>query len=195
MPSASRSCGKRTAPDGDHQLVDLERVLALRIRVGHLDGRAAPPPRAKHLRPELDVEPCLLKWRCASLRDALVRDRQQSVGSASSTVTSLPEPPPDAAELEPDDARADHTEPRRDRVEFQRIPGIDDVFAVVRGRARGGSAPSPRPARRAWPAGSSREPSAAVTSTLIVRAAGAHAPACRRRRRLEQRRDAAGHGS
>ena len=37
---------------------------------------------------------------------------------------------PHAAELEPDDARADDAKPLRHRVEFERAPGIHDLLAV-----------------------------------------------------------------
>ena len=57
---------KGTPPHRDHQLVDLQRVLALRIRIGHIDRRAR-HGGARTLAPSLMSSPCFLKWRCASL--------------------------------------------------------------------------------------------------------------------------------
>src|SRR5688572_16974463 len=121
---------ERPAADRHHDLVDFDALLALRVGVFQLHTGGA-LVRARHLCAETNVEPELLEVLERFLRYGAIGRRQERIERFEHdhfcTETS-----PDAAELEADDAGADHAEALRHGVELQRAPRIDDLLAVKR---------------------------------------------------------------
>ncbi len=105
-------------------------MFALRVRIDHVDGIAG-NRRARHLGAQLDVQTLLLEVPLRLLGDGLIHHRQKLIQGFEHGDLAA-EAPPDAAEFQTDHACADDAETLRHRVELQRIPGIDDVLAVVR---------------------------------------------------------------
>ena len=86
---------------------------------------------ARDLRAELDVEPLLLEMARGFLGQALVGHREEGVERFEHHDFGA-ETAPHAAELEADDAGADHRELLRHALEIERAPVVDDVLAVER---------------------------------------------------------------
>ena len=79
--------------------------------------------------PSRNSMPCFLKILLASLRTS--SSKPGRIWSRNSTqVTFAPTPPPDAAQLEPDHAAADHDEMVRHLVQLQRACRRNDDFLV-----------------------------------------------------------------
>src|SRR5450755_1091793 len=104
----------------------------LTLRIGIENIHDAPGHRGtRYFGAQFDIQALLLEMPLSLLRNGLVRDRQELLQGFEYDHFAA-QPPPDATQLESDDAGADHAKPLRHGVEFQGIPGIDDVLAVVR---------------------------------------------------------------
>ncbi len=119
---------ERPPADRDDQAVDDERLITLGVGVAHvhavlLDFRAA------DLGAKTDVETELLEMTERFLGKLAIRHRQELIQRFEHHGLGS-EPPPDAAEFEPDHARADHAEALRHLGELERAPGIHDALAV-----------------------------------------------------------------
>ena len=86
--------------------------------------------------------PCFSRMRCDWRRDLAVHAGQDAVEEFDHRHLGA-EPPPHRAELEPDDAGADHQQLLRHLVERQRAGRRDDPLLVDRRRP----AAAPRPSR------------------------------------------------
>ncbi len=124
----------RPASDRDDELVDLQLKLARGGRIDHVD-RPVRDLGARDLGAQLDVEAQLPEMTQSLLGDRLIGHRQELVERLQHRHFA-PQAAPNAAEFESDDAGADDAETFRHRVEFQRVPGIDDMTAVVRNRGQ-----------------------------------------------------------
>ena len=170
VPSASRSFVNGRRPIATTTLVDDERSARRSHPVAERARRPCSTLAPVTLAPSRMSRPCFLKCCSASFASVLVGHRQELLERLEHDDFGA-EAAPDAAEFEPDHARADHAEPLRHGLELERAPGIDDVLAVERRRHAAPSAPSRRRARRASPAASSCVPSVPVNSTVRRRAA------------------------
>ena len=111
---------ERPAAHAHDEFVDGDRLAARSVGVGDFDA-AARGLRARDLRAELDVEALLLEMARGFLRQALVGDGQESVERFEDHDFRA-ETPPDAAELEADDAGADDGELLRHRARNRARP-------------------------------------------------------------------------
>ena len=134
VPAAEQILRVGTPADRDDEPVDGERLLALGIGVGDLDG-VARDRRAGHLGAQADVQALLLEVPQRLLGDLLVGDRQE-IRQRLEHDHLAAEPPPDAAQLEADHAGADDAEALRHGVEVERAPGIDDAAVPSNGAER-----------------------------------------------------------
>src|SRR5262245_12429602 len=112
--------------DCNHEPIDSNALLSLRIAVGdlHLIARHR---RAIHLGAGADVESLLLEVTQRLTRQLLIR-KGEKIGQRFDDHDLRAEAAPDTTQLQADDTAADYAEALWHRLEFERAPGVDDVW-------------------------------------------------------------------
>ncbi len=118
--------------NGDDDFVDRDLVAALTVVVFE-DHTVIRHLGFAQLCAEADVQPLLLELPLRLARNLPVGHKQELVHRLEYRYFRT-EALPNAAELQPDDARTDNAESPRHRVELQRALRIDDALAVDRRR-------------------------------------------------------------
>ena len=107
----------------------LGRALALRRRDADRRGRPCRAVDARHLGAEAERKALLLENALALLGDLAVHAGQDAVEELDDRHLGA-EPPPDRADLQPDDAGADDEQPLRHALQLQRAGRGDDPLLV-----------------------------------------------------------------
>src|SRR5271167_802895 len=109
-------------------------MFTLRVRVADIDCVAG-NRGARYFGAQLDIQSLFLEMAQRFLRNGLIHHRQELLKSFDHDHFT-PQAPPHAAEFETNHTGADDTEARGHRIEFQGVPRIDDILAVVRYRSQ-----------------------------------------------------------
>ena len=118
----------RLASDRNHELVDLDRLLAILVVKRDLNAFLA-KLRGRHLRAKSNIKSLLFELLRGYFRDIAIGQEQKIVHRFEHRDVGT-EARPDAAELESNDTCTNDTQSFRHFVELQRTPGIHDLVIV-----------------------------------------------------------------
>ena len=123
--------GRRPSADRHHQLVHGDVMVALAVAEPHFHV-VVHAAGAFHLRAQARVQPLALELALRLAGNLAVGHEQEAVHGLKDR-DLRPQPVPDAAEFQPDDAAADDAQALRRTIKLQRAFRVHYVFAVKRG--------------------------------------------------------------